>query len=76
MKRRHMEAPLQLVLLHLCCTCHELVPFERALQINPESYGANCPVHPACIRADRRWNPFMNALQWEPFPSHAKAARS
>ncbi len=44
----------QMVLLHICCTCNTLVPFEKALAVSPLSKGANFPAHPACRKFDER----------------------
>jgi hypothetical protein len=55
--------PRQLTLFHLCCTCNNLVPFDLALRLEPESPGANYPLHPACKKADTAWNPYLNAFQ-------------
>jgi hypothetical protein len=51
-----MESPGQLASLHLCCVCHSLVPFERALAFDPEACGANSPLHAACAESERRWS--------------------
>ncbi len=48
--------PEQMLLLHICCVCNTLVAHDRATQFEPESCGANWPLHPACVESERRWS--------------------
>jgi hypothetical protein len=45
-----------MLLLHICCVCNTCVPHDRALEFEPESEGANWPLHAACVESERRWS--------------------
>lgn len=53
--KRVKKSPGQLVLLHICSGCNQLVPYGVALRWAPNSPGANEPMHPACLKAEDRW---------------------
>lgn len=65
MKRIHHDE-YQGALLHICCCCNTMVPYQRAEQLAPESVGANWPLHVACIESERRWFRADNAGPWNP----------